>query len=541
MDIERYIEYGVENTAVGFSPPSQPVWLTAPLVRGGLWGRIISAPTKATSRTCRAVITRPLFVANFAALCYNNKKIKMGKREKVVNIVNKLDILNRDVFVDQLLRLVEIINSSKASTCFAINGPWGCGKSFVLDTFEEQLARIQSEETHTHKYFIVRYNSWKFDYYEEPLVAIVATMISVIEEKTKLFPDSQERREILGMLKAVGVSLGSLANSAIKEKIGVDIQAAYKTVCSGQKEGAAAYKEDHSYDVYFGFNKVLGELIELLQGLAKEYTVVIMVDELDRCLPEYAIKVLERLHHLTEDTSNIVTIIAIDKTQLMASINQIFGFERPEKYLEKFINFEIELDCGAVSERICEKYPEYLALFDKDIFTFEESVEEYLQAIFKDIDIRTQEQLVKKAMLAHKLLFTAPKDYSFMCMELLLAVMICVHNDDSCFTYTSINAAAFDKVFSPYSNGPVPAFADFFKKQFERIPFRKTEIFPDEGLCYMLPERTNLYGAIILSWYWLHKRHRNISIRCQPNGVYAPVINNHKELIKFAEMLKLIQ
>lgn len=40
------------------------------------------------------------------------------------------------------------------------------------------------------------------------------------------------------------------------------------------------------------------------------------------------------------------------------------------------------------------------------LFRFDDSVEECLRAIFKDIDIRTQEQIVNKATIVHKLLFT---------------------------------------------------------------------------------------------------------------------------------------
>ena len=70
--------------------------------------------------------------------------------------MKKLDVLNRDKFVDNLLRVMENISDNKASTCFALNGIWGSGKSFVLDMFEEKLSEIQSEETSTDKYFIVR-------------------------------------------------------------------------------------------------------------------------------------------------------------------------------------------------------------------------------------------------------------------------------------------------------------------------------------------------------------------------------------------------
>ena len=157
---------------------------------------------------------------------------------------------------------------------------------------------------------------------------------------------------------------------------------------------------------------------------------------------------------------------------LLLRPGKILGFDNPEKYLEKFINFEIKLDNGSISELITEKYADYIALFNKDIFQFVDSVEECLKAIFKDIDIRTQEQLVKKSMLVHKLLYDEPKDYSFMCMELLIAVMIYVYHDTPNFNDRPINASSFDTIFKLYPSNQSPAFTSFFKEQFENIPFR---------------------------------------------------------------------
>ena len=454
--------------------------------------------------------------------------------------MDKLDILNRDAFVEHLLRLMDNISSNKASTCFAINGAWGCGKSFVLDMLEEKLNVIQSEETFTDRYFVIRYNSWKFDYYDEPLVAIVSTMIAAIEEKTKLFPDSQEKREILGMLKATGVALLSIANDAVKEKTGLDFQKAYGIVKAGEKEGAAAYESEHDYDVYFGFNKMIAKLAELLTEISKDYTVVLIVDELDRCIPDYAVKVLERLHHLTENQSNIITVLAIDKPQLVAGVKQLFGFENPEKYLEKFINFEIRLDNGSVSELITEKYSQYIELFDKEIFQFEDSVEECIQAIFKGIDIRTQEQLVRKATIAHKLLYTEKRDYTFMCMELLTAVMICVHKYQGLFTGASFDGSSFDRVFITRRKDVLPEFTEFFKEKFELIDFRQSHSFPDEIPKYALPFKPTLYGAIIYTWCWMHSK-RSVAFQHTTGDVYSPISNNGKDLLKFAEMISLMQ
>lgn len=455
--------------------------------------------------------------------------------------MNKIDILNRDEFVDNLLQLMENISDNKVSTCFALNGSWGSGKSFVLDMFEEKLSQIQSEETFTDKYFIIRYNCWQYDYYEEPLVAIVVTMISAIEEKTKLFPDCKEKQEILGILKAAGVSLLSLGNAAVKEKTGIDFQKAYETVIKGEKNGAKAYEKSHEYDVYFGFNKVMDKLSALLQELAEKYTVVIIVDELDRCLPEYAIKILERLHHLTENNNNTIMLIAVDKKQLTSSVKQIFGFESPEKYLEKFFNFEIKLDYGILSEKLVEKYASYIDLFDKEIFPFDDSIEECLQNILKDIDIRTQEQIIKKVILTHKLLYTDKKDYSFMCMELILAVMMFIYNEDAQFLEKTVDMHNLENIFTSSKGNNKPAFSLFFSEKFKQISFSIRRSFENESRKYVLPEKASLYGAIIFTWYWMHKKNKNIVILYNEGNSYEVISQNYKELKKFVEIISMMR
>lgn len=450
--------------------------------------------------------------------------------------MDKIDILDRRPFVEKVIKLIENISDNDAGTCFAIKGTWGSGKSFVLDMIEEQLEIIQSEETSREKYFVVRYNCWKYDYYDEPLIAIVSAIIAEIEEKTKIFPDSQEKQEIIGMFKAAGVSLISLANTAFKEKTGIDIQGACETVMKGEKEGTQKYENDHAYDTYFSLNKVVDKLSNLLQKIASEYKVVIIVDELDRCIPEYAIKVLERLHHLTEGQRNIITIVAIDKFQLCKSVKHLFGFDNPEKYLEKFIHFEIKLGTGTVSELITEKYIDYIKLFDKDIFQFEDSVEECLQVIFKGIDIRTQEQIVKKIMITHKLLFGDKKDYSFMCMEVLTAVMICVYKYRNSFNDRTFNISSYGGL----DRRTVSQFGDFFTEKFKNLNLRNSDSFPDEPMQYILPFKSSLYGAMLFTWCWMHNK-RDAVIQYERNGAYTIISDNYKELVKFAEMIDLMQ
>ena len=461
--------------------------------------------------------------------------------------MEKLDILNREEFVNKLVNLTENISANNASTSFAINGVWGCGKSFVLDMYEERLNVIQSEETATDKYFVIRYNCWKYDYYEEPLVAIVAAMIDIINHKTKLWNDEQKKARILGVLKIVGTTLLSMVNDGIKDKIGVDIKATYETLKTNIQAEEEKVEQSHEYDIYFSFNQALHRLQDLIAELSQDQTVVFMVDELDRCLPEYSIKVLERLHHLTENSNNVITVLSMDKAQLQTSVKQIFGFEEPEKYLEKFIQFEIKLDCGEVSEKVAEKYSDYIAMFEKGAFEFNDSVEEFIQAIFKNIDARNQEQLVKRATIAHQLLYmeSEKKDYVFMCMELLLSVLICFYDDNSCFRDVSIRFGQsenkFSNIFDFSSENPTPAFAHFFKEKLDKVHFTTERVFSDDPTNYKLAGSASLYGAVLFIWYWMHKKNPRAIISYSLNTEYKTIESYNEPLLEFAKTIKMLK
>lgn len=454
--------------------------------------------------------------------------------------MDKLDILQRDEFVKQLERMIENISANKSSTCFAINGKWGCGKTFVLDMLQERLEEKQSEQTADNKYFIIRYNSWKYDYYSEPLAAIVAELMTTIEERTALFPDSEEKQKILGALYGISIVLLTVFGTVAEIGTGLPFKDGIKASIEGCKEGQKNYKEKHDYDAYLSLRKSIEKLNEILKDLSEKYTILFLVDELDRCMPEYAIKVLERLHHLTEGKSNIITVISVDKEQLKCSIEKIFGIDNPDKYLEKFIQFEVKLDYGDVSEKITDKHADYIALFDYEKFPFNEPFEECLQAIFKEVDIRTQEQLVKKAMIAHKLLYNDKKDYSFMCMELLLAVMICVYKDESCFDNSSVDVNIFENLFITRSVKKQPVFVNFFAEKFKKMNFVLQKNFDETKKFYVLPQKVGLYGAILYSWYWLHEPNPTVVVQMENSFFYSPILKGYEELKKFAEMIKMM-
>lgn len=449
--------------------------------------------------------------------------------------MDKIDILNREKFVEQLVKLTENIANNKKSASFAIDGQWGCGKSFVLDLFEEKLCPEQSVESTDNKYLVIRYNCWKYDYYEEPLVAIVATILEAINKKTMLIY-GEGKEKILGILKAVGASFLSISNSAIKTKTGIDFKAAFDVVKTGLETGKESYEKMNAYDGYFGFKQALHSLQQALNELSKEYTIVLLVDELDRCLPEYAIKVLERLHHLNEN-SRIINVIAIDKTQMINSIRRILGEADIERYLKKFIQFTVKLDLGSISEKIMDKYPGYIAMFDMDKTPFVDSVEEFLQMIFRGIDVREQERLVEKAAIVHTLLYKDKKDYTFMCMELLIVVINSCYGDNTLFTQKLKSLA-----IAGSNRNELPPFADDFDRKFKQL--NSQEIYPTGVYikdCIGYSPIKSLYSRILCVWHEMFIRNSNRQLVVADSKSRLVLDEHIKDLEDFYETVKLIK
>lgn len=106
---------------------------------------------------------------------------------------SKEDVLNRASFVTQIVDLTKILSEKHKNCCFAIEGEWGSGKSFVLEKIEECLRAEQSEMTYTDRFFVVRYDCWQYDYYEEPIVAIISVLKDKIEQYVSLLSNETKK------------------------------------------------------------------------------------------------------------------------------------------------------------------------------------------------------------------------------------------------------------------------------------------------------------------------------------------------------------
>ena len=132
-----------------------------------------------------------------------------------------IDCLSRQPYINLLKSIIKNQCDNPTGYSFAVNGEWGCGKTWVLNELEEQLLKDASN-----KCLIFHYNAWENDFYDEPLVAILSVMIERLEkickgEETINNLNAKLSSTALAIFKNLAISF---VNTTVKNKIGIDFR-----------------------------------------------------------------------------------------------------------------------------------------------------------------------------------------------------------------------------------------------------------------------------------------------------------------------------
>ncbi len=251
------------------------------------------------------------------------------------------DVLERKEIAENLTILIKTI---KQPFVLSVSSPWGTGKTFFLKRWKAQMEL----EDFTCIYF----NAWENDFAEEPLVAFIGEIETKFSEnQTKKESSIEKLKEssgkILGKLTPLALKMitrGALENveelkdifDSNSEK---DIGNFISKLAKEQIENYQNKKQSIS-----DFKNSLSEFAEKIRVEKKnEFPIVIFIDELDRCRPDYAIKLLEVIKHLF-NVEGFVFVLGIDKEQIAQSVKSMFGLETKEDgYLRKFIDLDFQL------------------------------------------------------------------------------------------------------------------------------------------------------------------------------------------------------
>jgi len=245
-----------------------------------------------------------------------------------------------------------------ASYVLNVDADWGGGKSFFL----EGLALDLEEKGH----LVARINAWKDDHAPDPYVAIMAAIDKAF---APLIVKPGAVRKAWNVTKKSGGPIALRVGAAVvkglaKRHVGLDFDelAAISDVGddvsdvaeTALDEGvAAAGKElerlfDASLDgLIKGFQKTERAMVDFRTKLAnaiksidgqKKAPFFVLVDELDRCRPTYAVALLERVKHLF-DVDGIIFVFATNSDQLQHSISGAYGPNfNGFRYLKRFFD-----------------------------------------------------------------------------------------------------------------------------------------------------------------------------------------------------------
>ena len=193
---------------------------------------------------------------------------------------------------------VRLINSISTPFSIALDGAWGSGKTFfvkqtkmVFDSYnkftqvehnlnDEQKIKIQtsfeklvSNDFEVNNFVSVYFDAWEYDTDEDPIQSLI---YQISKDVSSAYKFSKEY-DFLGIASAIIDNLSGRDTKSLIEKLkGKNII-----------DGTAA-------------NKSIQELVnEYLQSLIPECgnRLLIFIDELDRCNPQYAVRLLERIKH----------------------------------------------------------------------------------------------------------------------------------------------------------------------------------------------------------------------------------------------------
>lgn len=218
-----------------------------------------------------------------------------------------------------------------------LNGEWGTGKSEFLKRFYSHLM--------TESYPTIYIDAWESDFSKDPLTVVSSELLIQLEllvENIGSKVGIKTVKRLFGkVVKGAFVGLAGAATYKLTGNAQLGSDFANKIVDAEPDDFIDRLSQEYSeqIDAIQDIRKSLSALAEVIESnYGANLPVVVLVDELDRCRPTYAIEMLEVIKHFF-NTPKFVFVVATDTDQLEHSIKAIYGnnFDS-QQYLKRFFD-----------------------------------------------------------------------------------------------------------------------------------------------------------------------------------------------------------
>lgn len=287
------------------------------------------------------------------------------------------DSIGRD---NNICKFVELLDLLDGSYSIALEGAWGSGKTFfvkqtkmVLDAHNNFIVNEHKEDNDNIKaqfrnymksseYSLIQqvcvyYDAWENDGDSEPMLSLVHSIIKSVGIEYKLSSDLEISKIINGIAKFFGTN---------KFEVLID---AFKT-----QDYLEQIKQEKSIESL---------IKEFLESILYEHgeRLVIFIDELDRCKPTFAVKLLERIKHYF-DNDRITFVFSINAVELQHTIQNFYGTNfDSNRYLDRFFDLRISLPPIEI-----EKYYNLINFENNNKY-----INQVISAVIKEYDLQLRE------------------------------------------------------------------------------------------------------------------------------------------------------
>ena len=271
------------------------------------------------------------------------------------------DVLNREKAARFLTKILTTVSQSFV---IGLHAPFGAGKTFFLERLNLHL---QNDD-----FTAIYFNAWETDFNDDPFLAFMA----VISEHINV--NLPKSREIINKLEHYGTIflkkiLPTLTEEAARRLLGEKSVEELIALISGDPTStknslsnfAASLitQQSNQTKTLNNFKKYLSEAQQTISKRKNDLhqNIIILIDELDRCRPDYAVGFLECIKHFFS-VHGIIFIIAVDDKQLSNYVKTVFGAEiDADLYLRKFIDWRFSLPAVPVKKYVTAKTDQFFA------------------------------------------------------------------------------------------------------------------------------------------------------------------------------------
>lgn len=283
-----------------------------------------------------------------------------------------------------------------------LNGGWGSGKT-------EFLKRLYSELLNRN-YPVIYIDAWESDFSKNPLTVVTSELVHQLEKFDNEIYESDALNEVKRFcgkfLQGSAIAMSGLLSRAVTGDASLGAELA-KSILEDDPEKFIDKLSNEYQEQSEAIKEIRNKLSNLASVLENSFgadlPVIVLIDELDRCRPTYAIEMLEAIKHFFK-TDNFVFVIATDTEQLCHSITSVYGNDFDSKqYLKRFFDRKAVLpppDLECYLDALDLDFTPYsnLNLYPKITEEPNDGFNKYIMsiAIAYDLKIRDLDQLINK-------------------------------------------------------------------------------------------------------------------------------------------------